>query len=794
MKKIYRFVVMCLMGVSSGQLNAQEMWYDTPAKVWMESLPIGNGRLGSMTYGGVEVETLSMDESTMWSGQFNPVQNKPFGRSRLQELRNQIADGKLIEANGVAGNTMNGVQTTFGTHLPIGDIKLSFSYPEGDTKEYRRSLNLGDAVSSVSFKKGGIKYVREYFSSNPDDVMVFRFMADKAKAINMEMTLDMKRKSDYSVEVNQLVYTGKVDFPMHGPGGVSFQGRIAVLADKGNVKMSADKVTVSEANAVTLIVDVRTDFKSPDYKAICKSSVEKAVAKAYKDMKKAHVEDHGALFHRVAIDFGEDKYADMPIDARWKAVRKGATDTGLDALFFQYGRYLTIASSRENSPLPIALQGFFNDNKACHMGWTNDYHLDINTEQNYWAANVGNLAECHTPLFPFIADLARHGAETARVVYGCNGWTAHTTANVWGYTPACGAINWGLFPTAGAWLASHLWTQYEYTLDKEYLEKTAYPLLKGCAEFLYDYLWEDPKTGYMLTGPSISPENSFKVDGWELCASMMPAVDRQLTYEIFSYCIKSSDILGIDQEFAGLLKEKLAKLPPIKIRANGAICEWNEDYEEAHPNHRHTSHLLALYPFSQISVKKTPELAVAARKTIDQRLSAKDWEDTEWSRANMICFFARLKDAAAAYNSVQMLQGKLSRENLLTVSPGGIAGAGDDIYAFDGNSAGTAGMAEMLLQCHEGYVELLPCLPKAWKDGSFKGLCVRGGAEVSAEWKNARLETAALKATVDNRFRLQIPVCREYKVYVNGRKKDFRLDADRCITVDLKKGDVVELK
>ena len=771
-----------------------ELWYAQPAKVWMESLPIGNGRLGAMTYGGIEEEKLALNESTMWSGQYNENQNKPFGREKMNQLRKLFFEGKLSEGNRIAGDNLHGNQTSFGTHLPIGDLKMQFIYPEGKVTDYRRSLSLDEAVSSVSFNSGGVNYKREYFATNPDNVLVLRLTADKQKSITMNMGLDLMRQADLSVENNQLVFTGKVDFPLHGPGGVCFEGRIAVLADNGEVKMEQSGVSIKEADAVTLIVDVRTDYKSPDYKTLCADGVEKAAAKSYDELKQAHIKDYNTLYNRVSIHFGQDANRAMPTDVRWKQVKEGKTDTGLDALFFQYGRYLTIASSRENSPLPIALQGFFNDNKACNMGWTNDYHLDINTEQNYWAANVGNLAECNAPLFTYIKDLAHHGAKTAEVVYGCKGWTAHTTANVWGYTPASSTIIWGLFPMAGSWIASHLWTQYEFTQDKQYLAETAYPLLKGNAQFILDFLAKDPKSGYLMTGPSISPENWFRTAGGEeMVASMMPACDRELAYDILSNCVRASEILDTDREFADSLRTAIAQLPPIQLRANGAIREWFEDFEEAHPNHRHTSHLLALYPFSQITLEKTPELTEAARKTIENRLSAENWEDTEWSRANMICMYARLKDAQEAYKSVQLLQGKLSRENLMTVSPGGIAGAEGDIYSFDGNPAGTAGMAEMLIQNHEGYVEFLPCLPVEWKDGSFKGLCLKGGAEATAEWTNAVINKASLKATADQVLKVKIPQGKKYRVLLNGKEAIANPDAKGLITVDMKRGDLLEL-
>lgn len=771
-----------------------ELWYKQPAGEWMESLPIGNGRLGAMTYGGIQDETISLNESTLWSGEYNENQNKPFGREKLNELRKLFFAGKLSEGNRMAGDNMAGMQTTFGTHLPIGDLKMHFSYPEGEITDYRRALNLNKAISEVTYKVGEVQYKREYFATNPDEVLVLRLSADKPEALTLNLSLDLLREADITTEDDQLMFTGKVDFPLHGKGGVSFEGRIAVAADNGSVKADSKGIHIDKANAVTLTIDVRTDFDNPEYKSLCAETVKKANAKPYETVKAAHIKDYSALYNRVEMNLGAQTNDTIPTDIRWKQVREeGKSDTALDALFFQYGRYLVIASSRENSPLPIALQGFFNDNQACNMGWTNDYHLDINTEQNYWIANVGNLAECNAPLFNYIKHLSVHGAKTAEVVYGCKGWTAHTTANVWGYTPASSTIIWGLFPTAGSWMATHLWSNYEYTQDKKYLAEVAYPLLKGNAEFLLDYMVENPNNGYLVTGPSISPENWFRVNGEDMVASMMPTCDRELAYEIFNACIQSSAILGVDKAFSDSLKLAMTKLPPIQLRANGAIREWFEDYEESHPNHRHTSHLLALYPFSQITLEKTPELAAGAHQTIKDRLSAKDWEDTEWSRANMICFYARLKDPVNAYNSIRTLQGKLSRENLLTVSPGGIAGAPNDIYSFDGNSAGAAGMAEMLVQNHEGYVEFLPCLPDEWKDGSFKGLCIRGGAEVSAAWTNGVIDKASLKATADNQFTVEIPQGKTYKVLLNGKEINGKPDAKGLLSIEMKKNDLMEI-
>lgn len=777
---------------TAGHRSNLTMWYNRPAGKWMEALPVGNGRLGAMVYGGVQTERLALNESTMWSGEEDPNQNKIFGREMLDALRKLFFDGKLIEGNSIAWDNLVGVPHSFGTHLPIGDLKLDFKY-SGAMTGYRHALDLETAVGEVDYVTDGVRYHREYFASNPDHTLVYRLTADRKKSLTFDVSLDMIREAQVTVEGRQLVFDGQALFPMHGIGGVHFEGRIAVVNEGGVVKNGTDRLTVENADAVTLIVDVRTDFKNPDYRQTCVASVNGAVSKSYKKLKQAHVADYSRLFGRVDLQLGDGNNT-LPTDVRREQAKEGHKDVALDALYFQFGRYLTIASSREDSPLPIALQGFFNDNKACTTAWTNDYHLDMNTQQNYWVANIGNLAECNIPLFNYIEDLAEHGKKTAEVVYGCKGWTAHTTANAWGYTAPSNCILWGLFPTASSWIAAHLWTEYEYTQDKDLLARTAYPLLKGNAEFLLDYMVEDPRNGYLVTGPSISPENGFRYKGQYCCASMMPTCDRTFAYEILSACLQSSEILGKDKLFADSLRAAMAKFPPYKIGRDGGIQEWFEDYQNENPNHRHTSHLMGFYPYSQFTMEKNPELAAAARKTIELRMSAEGWEDTEWSRANMICFYARLKDAAKAYESVKILEGKLSRENLMTVSPGGIAGAENDIYSFDGNPGGAAGIAEMLVQCHEGYIELLPCLPSEWNNGSFKGLCVKGGAEVAADWKDGKIGSATLKATAGNRFVVKVPSDRVYRLTVNGKKCAEKPDVKGLLALTLKKGDVFVMR
>ena len=798
-------LVSCLLSLVAcgGKKQSLELWYDTPADEWMKSLPIGNGRLGAMVYGGVGCERLALNESTMWSGEYDPEQEIPFGRERLDDLRKLYFDGDLPRGHSIAHDYLRGVKRSFGTHLPIGDLRLEFEYPVGDGyADYRRCLNLDEAVASVTFHKSGVNFCREYIASNPKGVLIFRLTADKDKAISFTMTMDMLREGALiKSRDNKLTFEGQALFPKQGKGGVMYFGCIAVRCEDGEIVALPEGLRVSDATSVTIVANVRTDYNHVDcetpitsYKEECLALVDEAIATDYAHMRQEHIADYSSLFSRVSLLLGDDTRSALTTEARWHAMKGGADDASLQALFFQYARYLLIASSREDSPLPVALQGFFNDNLACNMAWTNDYHLDINTQQNYWIANVGNIAECNTPLYSYIAHLAKYGSRTADKVYGCKGWTAHTTANVWGFTAPSDAIWWGLFPTASSWIASHLWTQFEYTQDKEYLKNVAYPLLKGNAEFLLDYMAEDPNTGYLVTGPSISPENSFGYNGGHYCAAMMPTVDRVLVYEILNACVRSCEILDIDKGFADSARAAMAQLPPFQINKYGGLCEWYEDYDDVNANHRHTSHLHAFYPYSQISLKATPEFAKAVENSLTRRLTAEGWEDVEWSRANSICYYARLKAAEEAYDCINKLMTDLARENLLTISAQGIAGAPCDIYAFDGNPAGAAGIAEMLVQCHEGYIELIPTLPTQWRDGSFEGLCVKGGAEVSAKWRNGIVEHASVKATSDGDFSLLLPQDRSYKVVFNGRRVDVPIDEDGCICMQMKRGDVLYIK
>jgi alpha-L-fucosidase 2 len=796
MKKINYPAIILLLALScqKEENGASKLWYRQPAGQWMQATPVGNGRIGAMIYGGTDVETLALNEITLWSGQYDGEQNPVCGKELLESIRRSFFDGNLAEGNRLAAQHLAGTPHSFGTHLPFGDLKIKFGHPPNRVENYIRELNLETSLTTVAYRIDGVNYKREYLCSNPDDVLIIRLTADRKNKLNVEIEPHLLRQSEITVADNRLSFHGQALFPSLGPGGVRYTGRIHITAagEDAHITPSSDKsLTVSNSHEIVLTIDLRTDYKNPDYQALCEQTLRKAARKTYEEIKTAHIRDYVRLYNRTDLHLGSSENDNLPTDVRWKRLKEsGNDDPGLFALFFRYGRYLLISSSRENSPLPANLQGLWNDNLACNMPWTCDYHLDINTQQNYWLANAGNLHECHTPLFNYLDDLARHGAETASKVYGCRGWTAHTVANAWGYTAPGQSVGWGLFPTAGAWLASHLWSHYAFTRDRDFLENKAYPILKQSALFFLDYMTEHPRNGYLMTGPGTSPENSFLVDGREYALSLMPTCDRVLVYETLHSCIEASEILGADAEFRRTLEDAIAKLPPFGIGSDGTVQEWFEDYELAHPNHRHSSHLLALYPYHQITPDRTPELADAAAKSVHRQLNSENWEDVEWSRANMICFYARLKNAPEAYKHLKGLLREFSRENLFTMSPAGIASAESDIFEFDANEAAPAAMIEMLVQSHDDCIELLPALPGEWHTGRFKGLCVRGGAEIDLTWRNGFVESMQLNATADHVFHIKLPGVP--KIVKNGQSLEGSIQ-NNILTCALNRGDRLSL-
>ena len=777
-----------------------KLWYRQPAKEWMQSTPVGNGRLGAMVFGGINNDRIALNEITMWAGQPDPDQELACGKEKLEGIRKLFFDGKIKEGNDSAQKYLSGKPNTFGTHLPVGDLNLKFNLDEKSISEYRRELNLENAITTVTFKSDGAAYKREYFCSNPDGVLIIRLTADKNNAINCTVSLDLLSKSEINSQNNRLEFTGQATstlkvrgFPDFSEGGVDFKGIVHASVSGGTIINSDRELLIREADELILIIDIRTSYNNPGFKETCEKTIEKALPRKFTEIKEAHIKDYSGLFNRFELSLGKRDAEDLPTDIRFEKYNKGNIDPGLVALFLQYNRYLIISCSRENSPLPANLQGLWNDNLAANMPWTCDYHLDINTQQNYWATNVTNLAECNVPLFNYIEYLAKAGEKTASKVYGSPGWVAHTVTNVWGYTAPGEWPGWGLFPSAGTWIALHMQEHFNFTRNIDFLKNKAYPILKKNAEFFLDYMVTDPVSGYLMTGPCTSPENAFRYKGDEVSLSMMPTCDRVFVYELFNSCISATEILNIDEAFRNSLKKAVGKLPPLQIGKTGEIQEWFYDYEKAIPNHRHTTHLTSLYPYSQISLQRTPDLAQAAAKTIQYRLEAPGWEDVEWSRANMINFFARLKEPEKALNSINILLKNLSRENLLTISVAGIAGANYDIFVLDGNEAAAAGIAEMLIQSHEDYIEFLPALPSEWKTGNYKGLCVRGGATVSVDWADMKIRKASLHASVNNSYRIKIPDVSDAKFLKNG--KDYKPESisGNIARVDLRKDDILDI-
>lgn len=730
------------------------LWYQQPAGEWMEAMPAGNGRLSAMVYGGIVRERIALGEISLWSGKPDASNNDICGKDKLDEMRRCFFNGDPERGNELGNKYLNGLGRSFGTHLPLGDMVADFRYPCGQIRNYRRSIDMDSSVVAVTFSCGDTDYRREYIADYPDDVIAMRYTASRRGAITATFGLNLLRKAGVKATKDGLTLAGKVDFPLHGAGGVSFCGEVRLLPEGGTVSTTDTTVTIEGADALTIIIDVRTDYNNKDYMQLCAATVDKAAGKGYGALRNAHVADYTALFGRMDISLGEGAGSQLPTDTRLKLAQAGASDPMLDALFFQYGRYMLISSSRPSGmPLCANLQGIWNDNGACNMPWTCDYHLDINIQQNYWAANRANLAECNEPLFSYISMLADSGAVTARKMYGCGGWVAHTVCNAWGYTSPGWGVGWGMNVTGGAWLATHLWSHYLYTRDNDYLRRTGYPLLKRTAEFFMDYMVKDPRTGYLVTGPSISPENGYVSEkGNHLSLSMMPTVDRAVVYDIYSACIEASKILGTDKAMRRRLERDIKMLPPLMTGSDGQVREWLDDVRRSDPAHRHSSHLLTLFPFGQISYTRNPDLMAAARKGLEMQTGQKGWEDTEWSTANMLCYYARMKDAPAAYGWLQNLFRKFTRENLMTVSPAGVAMAEYDIFSFDATEASVAGMCEMLLQSYDGFIEFLPALPSQWSTGHVSGLCAEGGLVVDMSWRDGKMTSARIKATADCTF------------------------------------------
>ena len=769
------------------------IWYSAPAQKWEETLPLGNGRLGAMPDGGVFKEKITLNDISMWSGSVEDARNRE-ALKYLPEIRKLLAEGKNEEAQemmykhftcgGVGSAGGKGANAPYGSFQVLGNLHIDYFFRDTDSSEYsgyERGVTLNDAVAWTNFKLGKTRYKREYFVSQADDIIVVKLTADRAGKLNFDVALDRpERFSCYSND-DVVHMEGQLENGFNGKG-TRYMAQLKVLLedDKGSLFADSAVIHVNGATTAYILVSAGTDFQNPDYIQTVTSLLKEAEKKPYEELKQAHILKYKEKFDRVELNLGQAK-EELPTDERLVRFQE-QDDPALAALYFQFGRYLMISGTRENS-LPLNLQGLWAN--TVQTPWNGDYHLNINLQMNYWPAEVANLPELHLPLIELTKGLVPSGQVTAQTFYGADGWVAHMMTNPWQFTAPGEDASWGATNTGGAWLCRHLWEHYVFHPDKAYLQEV-YPVMKEAARFFLSSMVIEPKHGWLVTSPSSSPENGFYMPGSNrpVYVCMGPTMDIEIVRELFTNTVQAARILATDEECTGQLQEAIQKLPPFQISPKGGyLQEWLEDYQETDIHHRHISHLYGLYPANQISLEDR-ELAEAARKTLERRGD----EATGWSKAWKINFWARLHDGNRAYRLLKGLLKPVMMNGEIIYKGGGTYPnlfCAHPPFQIDGNLGSCAGIAEMLLQSQQGYIELLPAIPDGWTDGRYKGLRARGGVVVDVEWKDKKVTKANFRAETDLQLKVKIP---DYAMSLKSNREPFDVSSG-FIKCPLKKGE-----